>query len=109
MMMGRFALGAYQWGGRYLLRMNSYGPQEYSPYAPLYYPSASRREEGEVLEISEKEQHIQNLNFKVKPLVERMLRIRVAWPNGGQMARNSSASFTSRGRSIRIDSAGVPN
>jgi hypothetical protein len=80
---GAFRFERLPTGGRYILRMNPYGPKEYSPYASLYYPSASRREEAAVLEINEKEQHLQNLNFKVKPLVERTLPIRVAWPKGG--------------------------
>lgn len=95
---GTFLFAGLPMGGRYLLRMNPYGPQEYSPYAPLYYPSAERREEGEVLEINEKERHVQNLNFKVTPLVERTLRIRVAWPNGGQIGEEFFCIVYEEGR-----------
>jgi hypothetical protein len=35
-----------------------------------------------VLEIKEKEPHIQNLHFVVNPLPERELPIRIAWPDG---------------------------
>ena len=76
-------------GGRYILRMNPHGPRGDSPYAPLYYPSASHREEAQVLEINEKEPHIQNLHFVVKPLPERALPIRIAWPDG----RSADDSF----------------
>jgi hypothetical protein len=79
---GAFQFGGLPTGGRYLLQLNPYGPSEYSPYPPVYYPAAARREEAKVLEITGTEQHLKNLNFTVKPLVKRTVRVRVIWPNG---------------------------
>lgn len=67
--------------GRYILTINPYGPSEDSPYAALYYPSAMRAEDAQVLDMAAG-QHIKNLDFSVSPLPERKLRVRVTWPNG---------------------------
>jgi hypothetical protein len=79
---GTFRLSGLPMGGRYVLRLNPYGPQEAWPYASLYYPSGTLREQAKVLEIKENQHHVRDLNFRVKPLVERTLPIRVEWPNG---------------------------
>jgi len=67
--------------GRYTIRINSDGPREYSPYAPLYYPSSTRPEGARVFEVAEG-QHIQNVVFALRRLASRILRARVSWPNG---------------------------
>jgi hypothetical protein len=67
--------------GRYTIRINSDGPREYSPYAPLYYPSSMRPEDARVFEVAEGH-HIQNVVFALKRLAGRILQVRVTWPNG---------------------------
>jgi hypothetical protein len=78
--------GSFQFGGlpigRYILLLNPYGPKEKAPYPSLYFPSALEREHAEVLEITEKEQHLRDRNFVVKPLAHRTLDVRVTWPDG---------------------------
>lgn len=82
--------------GRYVLVLNPSGPSEYSPYPSVYYPAAPHLEQAKVLEITAKEQHLENLNFCVKPLVERTLQLRLLWPNGQPIDGASFCGRTSR-------------
>jgi hypothetical protein len=67
--------------GRYILMISPSGPTHGFPYAPVYYPTAVRPGDAQVFEIAEG-QHIRNVDFVLKRLPERKVRVRVTWPNG---------------------------
>jgi len=68
--------------GRYSLVINPYGPNERTPYATMYYPSALRREDRTILEVTPEKRHLRDVNFTVHALVDRALPVRVRWPDG---------------------------
>ncbi len=72
--------------GRYVIQVNPNGPSDASPYAPLYYPSATRPEDARILEIATDGQHLKGVNFVLKRLRRRNLQVRVVWPTGQPVA-----------------------
>jgi hypothetical protein len=67
--------------GRYIMRINEDGPRAEAPYAPQYYPSSAGPEGAHVFEVGEG-RHIRNVDFVLRRLDERNLRVRVGWPDG---------------------------
>jgi hypothetical protein len=71
--------------GRYNLRINEDGPRDESPYAPQYYPSSADRDGAHLIEVGEG-QHIRNVDFVLRRLDKRSLRVRVGRPDGRPVA-----------------------
>ena len=67
--------------GRYLVRINSAGPEAKSPYNFQYYPSGVRRENARVLELAAR-QRMADIDFQAPLLPEGTTRVRVTWANG---------------------------
>jgi hypothetical protein len=67
--------------GTYKLTINPYGPSDDSPYAPIYYPSAARRDDAGTLQVVAG-QPIEHLDFVVNALPKRTLEVRATWPGG---------------------------
>jgi hypothetical protein len=67
--------------GQYTLVVNPFGPQHESPYASLYYPSATQPQDAGVFELAQG-QHLKNMNYSVRRLDERKLRIRFTTADG---------------------------
>jgi hypothetical protein len=78
---GSFHIDNLPPGGRYLLLINPYGPTTDSPYPRLFYPSATRIEDARTLEIGASK-HLRNVDFALRRLTKREMRVRVTWPNG---------------------------
>ena len=68
-------------GGQYKLMVNPYGPDNDSPYPPLYYPSAGRLSDAQVLGIPDG-QHIHDADFVLPRLSQKKIEVRVARPDG---------------------------
>jgi hypothetical protein len=79
---GHFRIGEIPFG-RYKLVVNPWGPQEDSPYPPVYYPSAERLSDAQVFEIADG-QHISDANFVLPRLAQKQKKMeaRVTWPDG---------------------------
>jgi hypothetical protein len=81
--------GSYQMGrippGRYILMVDPNGPWDGWPYAPQYYPTGVRSEGAKVLVLGQGQQ-ITGIDLKVHRLVQRTIRVRVAWSNGSAAA-----------------------
>lgn len=61
--------------------VNPNGPYDGSPYNIQYYPSDSRAEDAQVLELTAGQQ-IKKIEFTVPRLAERTIQVRATWPNG---------------------------
>jgi hypothetical protein len=71
--------------GRYIVMVNPDGPYDEGPYNVQYYRSALHAEEAQRLELSAGQQ-IRGIDFTVPHLAERMVQVRVTWPNGSGTA-----------------------
>jgi hypothetical protein len=67
--------------GRYIVRVNPYGPDDKHPYNMQYYPEVLRAQDAKVFALAEG-QEIGGIDFTVQPLAERTVQVRVTWPNG---------------------------
>lgn len=67
--------------GRYIVVVNSYGPNDQSPYDLQYYRSTSDARNAEVLQLGPG-QRIQGIDFIVPRLAERTVQVQVTWPDG---------------------------
>lgn len=77
---GSFSLNQIP-GGQYKLMVNPYGPENDSPYPPMYYPSAERLSDAQVFEIPDG-QHIHHADFILPRLSQKKMEVRVSWPDG---------------------------
>jgi len=69
--------------GRYIVVVNPYGPRKASPYDIQFFPTASSAERA--LELAQGQQ-VKEIDFRVRRLTERTVRVRVLWPNGNVVA-----------------------
>jgi hypothetical protein len=83
---GEFCFRRLAPGSRYMLMLNSSGPYQESPYAPIYYPSARRPEDARILEITPQAPHVHHVDFIVRPLSKRTLKVRALSPTGQPVA-----------------------
>ena len=78
--------GSYQFkripAGRYKVMIDTRGREYRWPSEVQFYPSKSRTEDAQVLELSEG-QKIMGIDFRVVHLAERTVQVRVTSPNGG--------------------------
>jgi hypothetical protein len=74
--------------GRYIVMVNPDGPYDEWPYDVQYYRSALHAQEAQILDLSAGQQ-IKEIDFTVPHLAERMVQVRVTWPNGSGAAGSS--------------------
>jgi hypothetical protein len=67
--------------GDYKLMVNPLGPNKDSPYPPMYYRSAARLPDAQVLKVGEG-QHIKDADFVLPILTQKKMEVRVTWPDG---------------------------
>ena len=67
--------------GQYKVMVNPYGPDQNSPYPPMYYPSADRLSDAQVFELAEG-QHVKHADFVLPRLAQKKMEVRVTWPDG---------------------------
>jgi hypothetical protein len=81
--------GSYQFRripqGRYLVVVNPDGPYVEWPYDIQYYPGSVRKENAQVLEVSNG-QRLGGISFRIPLLSERNTHVRVTWADGTAVA-----------------------
>jgi hypothetical protein len=71
--------------GRYIVMVNPDGPYDEWPYDVEYYRFALHAQNAQILELGAGQQ-IKGIDFTVPRLAERIVQVRVTWPNGSGAA-----------------------
>ncbi len=107
--------GSFHFGrippGRYILVVSPMGPSQKSPYPTVYYPSAKRRQDAQLIEVGEG-QHVKNTDFRLGGrLTEHLVQVRVKWATGEPAAEPAlcvQSENTSRYGTLECDYVSSP-